>query len=68
MSRLICVKLTAMREEELLAISEAARMLGVTVETVRRWEREGRIKAVRTPAGHRRFRRSDVEALLKDDK
>jgi excisionase family DNA binding protein len=44
---------------------EAADLMGVSVDTLRRWERAGRITAVRTPTGHRRFKRSDVEALLR---
>lgn len=49
---------------EYIAIGEAAKFCGVTVGTVRNWEKQGLIKAVRTPSGHRRFRRSDVDALL----
>jgi excisionase family DNA binding protein len=48
----------------LIPIGEVAKLLGVTVGTVRRWNKDGRLSAVRTPTGHRRFRRSDVEALL----
>ncbi|MBX9920409.1 MAG: MerR family DNA-binding transcriptional regulator [Mycolicibacterium frederiksbergense] len=50
--------------EVLIAIGEVARSCGVTVSTVRDWERKGVIDAVRTPGGQRRFRRSDVDALL----
>ena len=41
-------------------------MLGVTVGTIRRWDKDGRISSFRTPTGHRRFRRDDVLALLTD--
>ena len=41
-------------------ISEAARMLGVSVDTLRRWEAAGKITVERTPGGHRRY---DVEQL-----
>jgi excisionase family DNA binding protein len=50
---------------EFLSVGEAAVMLGVSVDTMRRWDRDGRITALRTPTKHRRFRRSDVETLLK---
>ncbi len=41
-------------------ISEAARILGVTVDTLRRWEAAGKIQAERTPGGHRRY---DVDKI-----
>ena len=34
---------------------EAAKTLGVSVSSLRRWESEGRIKAIRTPGGQRRY-------------
>lgn len=49
----------------LIPIGEVAKLLGVTVGTVRRWDKTGRIHSVRTPAGHRRFRITDVHQLLK---
>lgn len=55
----------ARQDAGLLTIGEAAAILGVHPDTLKRWERAGRIKvAIRTPNGHRRFRRGDVEALL----
>lgn len=50
--------------DELLPIGEVAKAFGVTVATVRNWDRDGRIESVRTPGGQRRFRRSEVDALL----
>lgn len=49
--------------DELLAIKEVARRLGVSVDAVRQWERDGKLAAVRTAGGHRRFRLTDVEKL-----
>lgn len=65
-------KLRSMNEErrntsesaELLSIGEVAKAFGVTVATVRNWDRDDRISSTRTPGGQRRFRRSEVEALL----
>ena len=48
-------------EADLVPIGEAARIFGVTVATVRRWEREGKISAQRTPGGQRRFDRAEIE-------
>lgn len=50
--------------DELIPIGDVARLLGVTIPTVRNWEKGGKIAAVRTPGGQRRFRRSDVDALI----
>lgn len=47
-----------------MAIGEVAECFGVAVSTVRNWEKAGRITAIRTPGGQRRFRRTDIEALL----
>ena len=47
-----------------LSSSEAAALAGVSVSLLYRYELMGRINAVRTPGGHRRFRREDVETLL----
>ena len=48
-------------EANLVPIGEVARIFGVTVATVRRWEREGKIGAERTPGGQRRFDRAEIE-------
>jgi excisionase family DNA binding protein len=51
-------------DEELLTPREVAEILGVTAATVAAWARAGTIGAfVRTPGGHRRYRRADVLAL-----
>ena len=52
---------TESSEAGLVPIGEAARIFGVTVATVRRWEREGKISAQRTPGGQRRFDRAEIE-------
>ncbi|WP_053203814.1 MerR family DNA-binding transcriptional regulator [Jiangella muralis] len=51
-------------DEELIPVGEAASMLGVHPDTLKRWERAGKITSDRTPTGHRRFRRGDVRTLL----
>ena len=48
----------------LMTAKQAAAALGVTPHTVGEWARNGRLAFVRTsPAGHRRFFRSEVEQL-----
>jgi excisionase family DNA binding protein len=41
-----------------------AEIFNVDPQTVSRWNRTGRLDAVRTPGGHRRFREDDVRTLL----
>lgn len=50
-------------EPALLTIGEAARALGVHVDTVRRWADTGRINAITLPSGHRRFYAADIAAI-----
>lgn len=52
------------RLEDLLQIGDAARLRGVSIDTLRRWEKSGKIQAIRTEGGHRRYRVAD---LLKVD-
>jgi excisionase family DNA binding protein len=50
--------------EELLTPSSVARLFRVRPKTVVRWAEEGKLTAVRTPGGHRRFLGSEVRRLL----
>jgi molybdopterin-binding protein len=50
--------------EDTLRIGQAAALLGVSVDTVRRWEDEGRISMVRSGGGHRLVALSEVRRLL----
>jgi molybdopterin-binding protein len=45
-------------------IGQAAAILGVRVETLRRWEHEGRLRATRTAGGQRRVAAVEVARLL----
>lgn len=54
---------------KLLRIREVATMLSINPETLRRWDRQGRLKAVRIGkrqgVGDRRYKREDIEKLIK---
>jgi excisionase family DNA binding protein len=54
----------ATTEDRLLTPSEVATMFRVNTKTVARWSRDGRLPAVRTLGGHRRYWRSEVLAAL----
>ena len=43
-----------------VSIGEAAKSLGVSTQTLRRWDLDGKLVAERTPGGRRRYRVSDV--------
>jgi len=45
-------------------IGEAAEILGVRVETLRRWERGGKLRTTRTSGGQRLVSASEVARLL----
>ncbi|BAZ14331.1 ISSoc2, resolvase [Calothrix sp. NIES-4071] len=42
---------------------EAAELLGVSTSSLRRWENEGKLRAIRTPGGQRRFVLAEVEKV-----
>jgi len=52
------------RLEDLVTIGDAAKIKGVSIDTLRFGDNEGKIKAVRTEGNHRRYRVAD---LLKID-
>lgn len=44
--------------------AEVAQMFRVDPKTVTRWNQAGKLTAIRTLGGHRRFRADEVQALL----
>ena len=53
--------------EVLLTPSEVAKLFRVDPKTVTRWAKAGKITAIRTLGGHRRYRQSEVLVLLKNE-
>ncbi|HPB03204.1 MAG TPA: DNA cytosine methyltransferase, partial [Bacteroidales bacterium] len=52
---------------EYLTLSEAAELIGKSKETLRRWDREGKLSAVREPiSNYRVYKREQVEMLFTD--
>ncbi|HEX7592623.1 MAG TPA: helix-turn-helix domain-containing protein [Anaerolineae bacterium] len=47
-----------------LSIHEASRLLGVHIGTVREWADAGTLPSYRTPGGHRRFLRTDLQKFI----
>jgi excisionase family DNA binding protein len=52
--------------ESLLTPAEVAAMFRVDPKTVTRWAKAGKLSAIRTLGGHRRYRESEVKELLGD--
>jgi molybdopterin-binding protein len=53
------------RREQSLAVGEAAAELGVSPDTIRRWDRAGRIKTTRDARNRRRVPRREIARLRK---
>ena len=54
-------------EERLLKISEAAEILGVSIDTLRRWDESGKLTAIKKEGGtHRYYREKDIEIFASD--
>lgn len=52
-----------MPRQRTLTAGEAARLLGISLDTLRRWDREGRIRTERDRANRRLVPASEVERL-----
>jgi excisionase family DNA binding protein len=52
--------------EQLLTPAEVAAMFRVNPKTVTRWARSGKLTAIRTLGGHRRFRASEIRHRLEE--
>jgi len=56
-----------MFKDKLIKINEAAEMLNVSIQTLRRWDESGRLKSVRiNPNGYRYYKLFDIQLITKD--
>ncbi len=56
-----------MAEQELITISEAAEILGISIDTLRRWDKSGKLSPVKiSGAGYRLYSKSQIELFLND--
>lgn len=46
--------------EELIGINDAAKCLGVCADTLRNWDKWGKLVAIKTAGGHRRYKVSEI--------
>ncbi len=50
--------------KRLYTMKEASKLLGVAVRTIQRWDKEGKIRCVRTVGGKRRVPESEIKRIL----
>ena len=50
--------------DKLVSISKAAKILGVSEITLRRWDKEGRLTSIKTEGGHRRY---DISKIIPEN-
>lgn len=54
-------------QNRLLSISKTARLLGVSIDTLRRWDANGRLPSIRSGLrGHRFYKQSDIDSFLQE--
>ncbi|OGK21296.1 hypothetical protein A3C23_02190 [Candidatus Roizmanbacteria bacterium RIFCSPHIGHO2_02_FULL_37_13b] len=53
--------------QKLLSIGQTAKFIGVSIDTLRRWDSSGRLRSIRSgPKGHRFYNRSDIDHYLQN--
>jgi len=50
-------------DNKLLSIGQTANLLGVSIDTIRRWDKAGKIRSVRLKGKNRYFETSEVERI-----
>ena len=51
-------------KDKLFSIGEASEYLGISIDTLRRWEKKGKIEPLRSPGGHRYYKRNELDSLF----
>jgi excisionase family DNA binding protein len=54
----------SIEQEVLLTPAEVASLFRVDPKTVTRWAKSGKLTSIRTLGGHRRYKESEVKALI----
>lgn len=50
--------------DKLLTLEETKKILNVSKSTLQRWDKSGKLSALRTEGGHRRWKQSDIDKIL----
>jgi hypothetical protein len=51
-------------EPRLISIGKAAKILGISIKTLQRWDKSGKFPSIRRPGGHRYYNPKDIENYL----
>lgn len=54
--------------DKLLTLEETKQILNVSKSTLQRWDNSGKLTALRTEGGHRRWKQSDIDKFIGDEK
>lgn len=55
-------------QNSLIPIGEAAKQLGTSIDTLRRWDASNRLSSIRSgPRGHRFYRQTDIDLFLRNE-
>ncbi len=58
------MKVTSTQDRpDLVTVAEAGRLLGVSADTIRRYDAAGKLNSIRTPGNQRRFYREEIETI-----
>jgi len=52
----------------MIDIESASKLISVSKSTLRRWEKEGKLKSYRTPGNHRRYDEKELFKMISNDK
>lgn len=50
--------------DKLLTLKETSKLLNVSKSTLQRWDKNGKLVAIRTQGGHRRYKSSEIDKLI----
>lgn len=51
-------------EDNLISIAAASKKLGVSKDTLRNWDKNGKLKSIRTMGNHRRYKKEDIDNMF----
>jgi len=59
---------TTKKIKKMIDIESASKLISVSKSTLRRWEKEGKLKSYRTPGNHRRYDEKELFKMISNDK